>query len=140
MISKRFKIDFEAGETLETTKRDLIDSVIGMSQSSHGNKLVHARPLPKPAPVPARVNPTQTDPNAPPQLQLSDFVEEIPYEIAIRGNYVSINEFVNELSRKDVVVEVSQMEVKPEREGQSFADPTKPIKSTFKINFFIKKS
>jgi hypothetical protein len=133
------KIDFQAGETMESSKRDLLDTVIEMSQKDLGNELIYVKPLPPP-PEPVQQIDPNADPNAPPPLRLSDFVAEIPYEIAIRGNYVSINQFVNELSSYPLIIEIASVEVSPEKRGQDFADPTKPLRAVFKLNFLIKKT
>lgn len=128
-------IDFQAGETLESKKRDMLDTVIDMAQSDYGNKLVLAKPLPKPPPPPEPIN---TDGSTTPQLRLSDFIDEIPYEIALRGSYKSINSFINDLTNYDTVVEVSNVEVIPEKD-RNLTDPTRPLKVVLKINYIIKR-
>lgn len=136
-------VDYQKGKTLEGVKTELLNIVIEMSQKEDGNTLIYVKPLPKPAPPPAPLPTTPPDPNAPPApptIQLSDFIEEVPYEIAIRGNYSTINKFVNDLAVYNTVVEITRLEVIPENQaGGNFKDPTKPLKAIFTLNYIIKK-
>lgn len=136
------KVNAAEGGTLENTKRDLMNTVIEMSQNTHKNILISVKPLPKPAPPPKPINPNP-DPNAPPvapEMTLSDFIEELPYEIKLRGNYTSLNDFVNELADFDTVIEISRAEITPDKETKvAMKDPARPLEAKFLFNFLIQK-
>lgn len=138
------EIDHQSGETLEIVKREMLSDVIDMGQNSFGNTLIHVRPLPIPEPPPAPVLP----PPAPgqaiidtgPELKLSDFLAEIPYEIALRGSYKSINEFINQLASYNTIIDIQQLAIDVESENSSAtSDPKRPLKAIFKITYLIKK-
>ena len=118
------------GGTIERTKRELLNTVIEMGQS-HDNILVSAKPGTRPpAPPP--------DPNNPSAPSLSTYVDEVPYEITIRGNYIELNGFINELSEYDTVIEIADLKINPEKDNNT-SNPQKPLKAEFKINYLINK-
>lgn len=138
------EINHQTGETLEIVKRDMLSNVIDMAQNSFGNTLINVRPLPVPEPPPAAVLPPpvagQPPVNTAPELKLSDFIAEIPYEIGLRGSYTSINEFINQLASYDTIIDIQQVSIDVETKGGSQAvDPQKPLKVVFKITYLIKK-
>jgi Tfp pilus assembly protein PilO len=133
------KIDTAEGGTMESTKRDLMNTVIEMSQNEYKNVLMSAKPLPKPKPPPQPINP---DPNQAgvPEMRLSDFIEELPFEMKLRGNYTSLNDFINELAKYNIVIEISRLEVVPEKETKAaLKDPSRPLEAKFMLNFLIQK-
>lgn len=136
------KIDRASGQTIETTKRELLDTVIEMSKADHGNELISAKPLPKPPPPVQPVNPNaNADPNAVPEVQITDFIEEVPYEIKIRGNYTSLNGFINDLADYGTVIEISRLIIMPNKEEKAaFQDMSKPLQAELNLKYIIDKS
>lgn len=133
------KINIQEGKTLESLKIELLSNLLELAQKKEGNTLIYVKPLPLPPPPPEPVN---TDPNAPqePQMRLSDFIQELPYELAIRGNYTSINNLINELAAYEKVIEVTRLEIIPEsKTGGTFKDPSRPLKAVLQINFLVEK-
>ena len=128
------KVNNAEGETFASTKRELLNTVIEMSLN-HDNVLISAIPGNKPPPAPV-----SQDPNAPQVPQLSTYVDEIPYNITIRGNYTELNGFINELSEYDIVIEIANLTILPEGTKQGpLSYPQKPLKAEFKINYLIFK-
>lgn len=133
------EINKEEGQTKETTKRDILNTIIDMSMINHGNVLISAKPIPAIGIKAAPPN-LNADPAAPPPPKLSDYVDEISFDIKIRGNYVSLNDFINELAANDVVVEINNVELFPEgNTNKAFMDPSRPLKADMKLSYFIKK-
>lgn len=95
-----------------------------------------AAPVPGQPPIPGQL----PIPGAPPEPKLSDFVEEIPYEIAMRGSYRSINDFINQLATYKTVVDIQQLTITTEAQGGTIPiEPDKPLKAVFKITYLIRK-
>ncbi|MGD9579760.1 MAG: hypothetical protein AB7V50_00160 [Vampirovibrionia bacterium] len=134
------EINTAEGQTKETIKRDILNTIIDMSQVNHGNILISAKPI---APIGIQATPPPppgADPTAPLPPKLSDYVDEISFDIKIRGSYVSLNDFINELAANDVVVEINDLEIYPEGgSNQPTEDPTRPLKASLKLSYFIKK-
>ena len=131
------EINQAAGETKESTNREILNTIIEMSQVNHGNILISAKPI---APIGMEAAPPPdpaADPAAPPAPKLSDYIDEISFAINIRGSYISLNDFINELAANDVVVEINNVELFPE--GATGKDPTRPLKADLKLSYFIKK-
>jgi hypothetical protein len=133
------KVQYGQGETIQIVQRELVNDAIELAQNVHGNTLIYLKPLPKPAPPPVQA-PTAEDPNAVPQVRLSDLIEEAPYEISLRGNYSSINGFINDLNKSKEIVEISNVEIIPERKGRRNMDPMKPLEVQVKLNYIIQKT
>lgn len=143
------KIDRQAGETEESTKREILNDIISIAQKDSGNTLVSITPDPlPPAPVapPPPPPPPAPDPNAPPgpppapEIKLSDLVSEVPYTVVMKGSYKSINQFLDDLKGYNNIVEVNRIEIAPSNDPQGSGDPTKPLKATFKVILIIDKT
>lgn len=134
------EINLAEGETKETAKREILNTIIDMSMINHGNVLISAKPI-TPIGIQAAPPPNpNADPSMPPPPKLSDYVDEISFDIKIRGNYVSLNDFINELAANDVVVEINNVELFPEGGvSKVFVDPSRPLKADLKLSYFIKK-
>lgn len=132
------KVDKQAGQTIQSVKTDLLNTTIEMSQESNANILIASKPLAKPK----QVQPIQpTDPNAPPAFQISNVIEEAPYELKLRGNYSSLNDFINTLAEYDTVIEIKKLEISPEQDDSHGAsDPSRPLEAMFNLNYLIQKN
>lgn len=138
------EVNAAEGQTLNSVKTALLNNIIEMSQENNTNILISAKQLAKPAPPP-EPTPPPVDPNdpnavaAPPPFQISSVIEEAPYELKLRGNYTSLNDFVNTLAAYDTVVEIQKLEVTPEKEDSDINDPSRPLEATFNLNYLIRK-
>jgi Tfp pilus assembly protein PilO len=143
------EIDLSQGQTLESTKIELLNDILKIAQDKDGNTLVSIKPLPPPAPPAPVAAPAPPDPNnptavteaAPPEMNIADFIAEVPYDITVRGTYATIGSLIDDLSAYKIVVEVQRLEITPGGTGGvPLKDPTKPLTAVLKINYLIKKS
>ncbi len=150
-IPPGIEIKMYTEQNREEIIKGMLDQIVGLATGA-GNKFISLKPLENVQPIlppPAKTDDaakSATDPNAPPAPPPAPLLSTFGYEMAIRGSYDHLQQFLKAMAAQKDLLEISGIVLEDEAsmtQGKSAdggTDPGHPIRLTAKLRLALQPS